>query len=171
MDSFIISEFATKVLRSKMEVDSDSEQQPSGSGTVSKDKKRCLPLFLTNTNRSSFVLQQMCRNVVLSRFEWRSGMLWRSGLGTLLSTTVPFAGFLGKCSAMNTNQRYLKLAVPATITPLSPHYLMQPSCWRWEDDAQEPHHGPVHRVPGQPGLGHQWGVHCGMGHVSGKTRF
>ena len=51
MDSFIISEFATKVLWSEMEVDSDSEQQPSGSGTVSKDKKRCLPLFLTNTNR------------------------------------------------------------------------------------------------------------------------
>ena len=62
-----------------MEVDSDSEQQPSGSGTVSKDKKRCLPLFLTNTNRSSFVLQQMCRNVVLSRFEvkkWNAVALW-----------------------------------------------------------------------------------------------
>ena len=31
---------------------------------------------------------------------------------------------------------------------------------------QEPHHGPVHRVPSQPGLRHQRGVHSGMGNVS-----
>ena len=31
---------------------------------------------------------------------------------------------------------------------------------------QEPHHGPVHRVPSQPGLCHQRGVHCGLGNVS-----
>ena len=37
-----ISEFATKPFETKMEVDSDSEQ-PSGSGTVSKDKKRWVP--------------------------------------------------------------------------------------------------------------------------------
>ena len=31
---------------------------------------------------------------------------------------------------------------------------------------QEPHHGPVHRVPSQPGLCHQRGVHCRLGNVS-----
>ena len=31
---------------------------------------------------------------------------------------------------------------------------------------QEPHHGPVHRVPSQPGVRHQRGVHCGLGNVS-----
>ena len=30
---------------------------------------------------------------------------------------------------------------------------------------QEPHHGPVHRVPGQPGQRHQRGVHSGLGDV------
>ena len=30
---------------------------------------------------------------------------------------------------------------------------------------QEPHHGPVHRVPGQPGQRHQRGVHRGLGDV------
>ena len=29
----------------------------------------------------------------------------------------------------------------------------------------QPHHGPLHRVPGQPGLCHQWGVHRCLGHV------
>ena len=30
---------------------------------------------------------------------------------------------------------------------------------------QEPHHGPLHRVPGQPGQRHQRGVHRGLGDV------
>ena len=49
-----ISEFATKPFETKMEVDSDSEQ-PSGSGTVSKDKKRWVPVLLSNARKETNV--------------------------------------------------------------------------------------------------------------------
>ena len=100
-----------------MEVDSDSEQ-PSGSGTVSKDKKRCFPPSYQTLTEFPW----SCKKDNVTMFPCffspdlrsRSGMLWRSGLGTLLWTTVPSAGFVENFphfSAKIQTRDILKLAV------------------------------------------------------------
>ena len=85
---------------------------------------------------------------------WRNGMLWLSGLGTLWSTTAPSAGFF----EFEFYCHYLLKSCPSHIISSI------------QDDGQEPYHGPLHWVSSQPGFGHQWGVHRGLGNVSHSLR-
>ena len=158
-----------------MEVDSDSEQ-PSGSGTVSKDKKRCVPVFHYYQAYKwiqSYLWRHFDRNEFVSNFCLALNMKQFFVFLQIWGEEMECCGSLGLghcCRQLCNLQVSLNLIEFCSCYSetyrnhtVAPHTLSQNSILY---NGQEPHHGPVHWVPGQPGFGHQWGVHCGLGNVS-----
>lgn len=134
-----------------MEVDDEEMEQPTSS---SKGEKKRFEVKKVNIDESSGSLpgnvrrgRQKDKDFDLSSyFAHFSGTQSLSGLGVSLPPIVD------------------NLHILISITCSCRH------CRGQLRDLPEPYNGPVHRMPSEPGIGHQRRVHRGMGRLQCKTR-